>query len=175
MGQVEILEKLNKALQENIQEESKVVYILSRIRKYLELMNLKGEYKYLNFYCNLALHCRISRAENVNEIFEELVGEDNNDKFLKFGYLHDDLKRFIKNNNLSQDIFVLEKYLNFVNILVDVYSDTPIEIGDPKIKITIKKPLRRIDKEVFSVACEIIFIDANGTQKSKSFEEIHLV
>ena len=39
MGQIEIIEKLDKELRRDIKEECQVVYILSRVRKILEIKN----------------------------------------------------------------------------------------------------------------------------------------
>ncbi|MFA5870908.1 MAG: hypothetical protein WC842_03420 [Candidatus Paceibacterota bacterium] len=93
MGHIEILEKLNTELQKDIQDECQVIYILSRIRKYLEDKNEKKQYIYLNFYCNWALHSRINDTKAVNVILNDFIsGKDSG--FLNFDYLKNDLKTF---------------------------------------------------------------------------------
>ena len=67
MGQPEIFSKLAQALDEDITTEAQVVYILSRLRKYLEITGQKKTYKDLNFYCNWALHSKLERTEPVAE------------------------------------------------------------------------------------------------------------
>ncbi len=156
MGRIEILEKLNIELKKDIHTECQVVYILSKIRKCLEINNQKSEYKYLNFYCNWALHSKINRAEPVADIIREFINDKDNGKFLQFDYLIKDLRRFFKDNSLSKKLFETENYLRFANLLVEIYSDTPLEIYcERKRIITIKKPLKKLTESVFSIAYEI--------------------
>ena len=54
MAREEILEKLQKELNREIRDECQVIYILSRIRKILEISDERSKYKMLNFYCNWA-------------------------------------------------------------------------------------------------------------------------
>ncbi len=61
MAKEQILEKLAEKLKIVPTSESDVVYILSRIRKVLEINNYPETYSTLNFYCNLALHSKIDR------------------------------------------------------------------------------------------------------------------
>ncbi len=157
MGLPEILEKLQYEIQKNITEESQVVYILSRIRKYLEIKNLKGNYKYLNFYCNWALHSKIDRTEPVVEILRDFNNGTDEGKFLKFGYFYDDLKSFLDNEGLNSST-LLEKnnYLIFINLLLDILSDTPVEFySDDKKEIIINKPKIPIKDSLFNIEFSI--------------------
>src|SRR5260370_38281246 len=73
MSQHAIEKKLNRECKEPIATERQVVYILAEIRKLLELENAKDRYPALNFYCNWALHSRISKsaeAQRIVEIFD---------------------------------------------------------------------------------------------------------
>lgn len=156
MGYIEILEKLNRELEKDIHEECQVVYILSRIRKYLESKNQANQYKYLNFYCNWALHSKISKTEYVGDFLREFINHSDDDNFLKFDSLVDDLRKFLIANNLSEKLFEQKNFLRFTNLLVDIYSDTPVEVCfEGKRVITIKKPKKQIDGSVFSVSYEI--------------------
>jgi hypothetical protein len=61
MAKDEIIEKLRKEISKDTFDESHVVYILSRIRKYLELTEQRDKHPFLWFYCNWALHPKIDR------------------------------------------------------------------------------------------------------------------
>lgn len=156
MGRIEILEKLNRELEKDIHDECQVIYILSRIRKYLELRNLKQKYKVLNFYCNWALHSKIDRTEPISDILRGFI-KNNDDRLLKFDGLPQDLRRFLEENNLSLYIITdIENYLRFANLLVGIYSDTPLEFYlEEKRTIILKKPAHRLTDSVFSVSYEI--------------------
>lgn len=159
MGQPEIIEKLKSELGKEIESESQVVYILSRIRKYLELTNQKKRYKYLNFYCNWALHAKIDRTESVADILRGISSQTvEGIRFLTFEHLKEDLKKFFKDNDIAEN--ALDKqWLKFARLLVDIYSDTPLEFypEDKKI-LTITKPEKLIDNSQFSVAYKIVEI-----------------
>lgn len=156
MAREEILEKLQKELEKEIKEESQVVYILSRIRKLLELNNQKSEFKYLNFYCNWALHARIDRTESVAEILRGIsmqTAEGFN--FLTFNHLKIELKKFFVKYSLPENILD-SQWINFANFLVEVYSDTPLTFYPEDRKVlTISKPEKPIEKSDFAVAFKI--------------------
>jgi len=156
MGQSEILGKLNMVLKEDIVNECQVVYILSRIRKDLEIENLKGEYKYLNFYCNWALHPKLERIEPVADVLREFMASSDEGKFLNFDYLNDDLKRFLDKKELSKKLFKTDNFLKFINLLVDILSDTPLTVTAEESKvITIKKPQEPLTKSNFHIPFKI--------------------
>lgn len=157
MGVSEILEKLNREINKKIFEESQVVYILSRIRKYLETKELKRKYKYLNFYCNWALHSRINRTEPVSEILRDFNNGIDNGKFLKFEYFYNDFKSFLDDEKLNSEIILEnENYLRFINLLLDILSDTPVEFyPDDKKKIILNKPKVPIKNSVFNIEYSI--------------------
>ncbi|MGB2580770.1 MAG: hypothetical protein WBC83_03685 [Minisyncoccia bacterium] len=156
MGHIEILEKLNRELEKDIHEECQVIYIMSRIRKYLESKNQKNKYKYLNFYCNWALHSKIERTEPVVDILREFIEDRDNGSFLQFDHLVTDLRDFLNENGLSEKLFKKENFLRFVNLLVDIYSDTPVEVyPEEKRIITIKKPKTLPTEYPFAISYEI--------------------
>jgi hypothetical protein len=70
MGEHAIEKKLNRECKEPITSERQVVYILAEIRKLLELENGQNRYPSLNFYCNWALHSRISSSAEARRIVE---------------------------------------------------------------------------------------------------------
>ena len=140
MGREAILEKLNKELSKEIQEECQVIYILSRIRKYLEQNNKKSKYKVLNFYCNWALHSKMERTEPVAGILRDFITA-NGEGFKNFGPFLEELNKFLKAYDLSREIISnLDNRKRFLNLLIDIYEDTPLEVyPEEKRIITIKK------------------------------------
>lgn len=139
MGEKEITDKLQKELEKEITEESQVVYILSRIRKKLETNKLKSRYRFLNFFCNWALHARIDRTEPVADILREFIDGKNFD-FIRFKHLAVDLSQFIEQFNLSSKILEPTNFRNFTNILAEICADTPVEVyPQEKRIITIKR------------------------------------
>ena len=156
MAQLEILEKLNKELEKDIEGEPQIIYILSRIRKLLELQNLQSRYKYLNFYCNWALHAKIDRTEPVADILREVAKlSEKGVKFLTFDHLRIDLKNFFKENNIPENILD-KQWLEFTRLLIDIYSDTPLEFyPEGKKVLTISHPEKLPKGDEFSVAFKI--------------------
>ncbi len=157
MGQEEILRKLNDALKKNINDECQVVYILSRMRKYLESKDIESKYKYLTFCCNWALHPRINRTKSVADVLLEFVKGTDGGRFLRFDPLLSDLRKFLNDQDLSREIVDNnENWWRFLNLLVDIYADTPLEVFiTEKRVITIKKPAKRLEDSNFVVPCEI--------------------
>jgi len=161
MGQIELIEKIRGELDKGISEESQVIYILSRIRKYLEIKNQKEQYKWLNFYCNWALHSRIDNTKSVTDVLREFISGDNTG-FLSFDHLKDDLKKFLVDNELSLKLIDdPDSYYQFVNLLIDIYSDTPLSVwvGAPRAEITINKPRTPVAGSRFSVGYEVKFLE----------------
>ena len=142
MGEDEILAKLRGALVEDIADEYQVVFILSRIRKFLEFRNIKPKYKHLNFYCNWALHAKIGRTEPIADVLHELIRGTDEHMFLNFKPLVSDMKKFLISNDLPTKILDDNgNYLRFANLLANIYSDTPLEVSYEGRKIiTIAKP-----------------------------------
>lgn len=156
MGDKDILFKLSRELSKDIQDETQAVFILSRIRKYLELKKLQNDYKYLNFYCNWALHPSLDRTEAVSDILKDFVDGTDDLRFLNFDKLYLELKRFNDDNNLPRRIFETENYLRFVNLLVEIYAETPLEFSSgEKRRIVISKPRHRLKDSKFSIGYRI--------------------
>ena len=132
MARSEIIDKLDKVLREDIVNEYQVVYILSRIRKILELENYSKEYKFLKFYCNWALHIQIDRTGSISsELFDLENGIDNGIK--NFEYFKIEMKKFLNKNELPTKIIEEdENYDRLKKLLIDIYKDTPLTINYPK-------------------------------------------
>ncbi len=123
----DIQEKLSKELKRDLKYESQVVYILSRIRKLLEIENAKRKYKVLNFYSNWSLHSKIDRTEPVREILKEFIekkGERHG--FIFYTDFEKELKAFLTEHGLP--ILRPSKIKKFKDLLSKTISDTPLEI-----------------------------------------------
>jgi hypothetical protein len=118
--------KLQEILVKDGLEETDVVYILSRIRKLLEVDGNKRDFKILNFYCNWALHSVINDTDSVSEILSE---PDKAAVSLMHLYqdFDEELKRFLSIHNLTTKIFSDRgNQVKFHHLLSEIYSDTPL-------------------------------------------------
>ena len=152
MGQIKILEKLNKELKRDITEECQVVYILSRIRKMLEMKNQKDKYKLLNFYCNWSLHVNLKykkTAQIISDMFDRDIdcSESANDiahrmkfnqaAFFKLNDFKNDLKKFFEDNDLSLSLLNKNKqWIKFVKLLLEIIEDCPVICIESSTKIS---------------------------------------
>jgi hypothetical protein len=135
----DIRDKLQGELMKKIEGEPQVVYILSRVRKILEIDGREDEYKILKFYCDWALHPKINNIRAVKDLIDGVVASDarsNGDLTMWFGSLHKDLKRFFKENGLSTILYDSdEKTFWFNKFLSQIYSDTPLVV-DGKLEVS---------------------------------------
>lgn len=125
MGDIELKEKIRVALNETDINEYLVVFVMSRIRKLLELENIKSSYKLVNIYCNWSLHTKIDRTDDIKDILEEFVNKaETRHNLLMLNEFKNHFKKFVSevlNINLTED------YVNkFSLILLNIISDTPI-------------------------------------------------
>ncbi len=129
--QVDIREKLQNHLLKDSFEESDVVYILSRIRKLIDLDEIdmgKGKYEKLKFFCNWALHVQIDNLTSVSDLLIE-VKDGSKPTIAIFRLFYDELVKFLNDCNLRTSIFTSNKMeINFVKKLSEVYKDTPLII-----------------------------------------------
>ena len=136
----DIREKLQVVLSKPILEETDVVYILSRVRKLLELDKEKSDFKFLKFFCNWALHSQIDDTDVIRKILEK-PGEAVFRLMHVYPDLDKDLKKFLKKYKLTTDIFSSKKsVLQFHHLLSAIHTDTPLIIKTTsKKKITFRK------------------------------------
>ena len=140
----DIHEKLSNILNEDIVNEIQVVYILSRIRKILEIDQKKPKYEILNFYCDWALHCTMHKFEKkvlMGSILQKFI-ENSSSGFLDFEDFHKSFKEFLEEYSLKTTIYKDKNspYI-FNKILCDIYKDSPLILYIKKgKKITIKNP-----------------------------------
>ncbi len=149
--QLELLTKLDKALNENIVNEYQVVYILSRIRKYLELERSIDGFIDLFFFCNWALHADINRkiSELLIKKLKDILYKG---KFVEADVLFEsfflDLKKFIALFKLPDKILQTENKIALSNYLIEIYSDTPLIIKTEDLKVSLKSSKRFPDDEI---------------------------
>lgn len=139
MGKIQILEKLSNKLKSAPTSEEDIVYILSRIRKIIEINDYPKRYRILNFYCNLAFHSRIDRCpKKVADMLKRILKGTTSSKrvfksstysnsIVNFTDFHAQLQKFLKEYKLL-DFYQNYKISDFNKILNEIYSDTPITL-----------------------------------------------
>lgn len=136
----EIIEKLNQELDTDVKSEANIVYILSRIRKILELEKKQADFRVLNFYCNWALHAEIERIVPVKSLLDQIVQNDTvarENLSVNFLSLHEELIQFIEEFDLSTKIYASEENTSqFNKLLSQIYSDTPLLVRDQNLKVS---------------------------------------
>lgn len=137
----DIREKLQIELNKKIEGEPQVVYILSRVRKMLEIdgKQKEAEYNKLKFYCDWALHSQIDNVNAVRDILDGIIarkGGAGADLAMQFNTFHEEFKRFLQEYGLSTIIYDSEENRFFFEMhLSQIYADTPLVV-DKKIKIS---------------------------------------
>lgn len=132
MGEKEISDKLLNKLQSIPRSEEDIIYILSRIRKLLELEDHPAEYNILNFYCSLALHSKMDKiipeeiADGIVKSHTDYEGQHPH-PFLGYLKFHEQLIKFLEDHNLPSFYRLKDfKMGKFLELLNSVYSDTPV-------------------------------------------------
>jgi len=140
MAYPKIIEKLNNQLGKDIDDECQVVFILSRIRKIIDMGNSRNSYGLLNFYCDWALHNELDRNNTtkiISDMFDQDIDIGKNGKdiandiksahpdFFKFEDLKKELKLFFKNNGVA-GFFNQENWINFISLLLGVIEECPV-------------------------------------------------
>ncbi len=132
MGRIELLDKLSLKLSSVPQTEEDIIFVLSRIRKVLEVENRPPKYRILNFYCNLALHTKIDSVPD--ELGKEIVrvheGLEMGHPFFGYLGLHNQLTEFFKEYQLP-NFYDLPNFnaTVFLSLLNAIYSDTPVTVS----------------------------------------------
>ncbi len=137
----DIREKLQTELNRKTEGEPQVVYILSRVRKMLEIdgKEKEAEYNKLKFYCDWALHSKINNVGAVRDILDGIIAREvkaGADLVVQFKTFHEEFKKFLKEYDLSTTIYDSpENKFPFEMHLSQIYADTPL-IVDGKVKIS---------------------------------------
>lgn len=123
-----IKDKLQLELGREIKEEAQVVYILSRVRKILEIDKNNDKYRKLKFYCDWALHAEIDRGTKAfQQELEKLIegDQDIGAKFFTYHYFDEEFLAFLSEYEISKGIYDNEK-LSFKSLMAKIHSDTPL-------------------------------------------------
>lgn len=131
--QTQILEKLKKHLLKDSFEESDVVYILSRIRKLIEISKIEGnaeKYNELNFFCNWALHVQIDRFVPLTDLLINIKTGSNSPTEI-FPIFVSKLSIFLNDRELKSPILSSrDVQMNFLEKLGKIYEDTPLVVRE---------------------------------------------
>jgi len=150
MAKEAIIEKLEHVLTDQVENECQVIYILTRMRKILEINDQKKEYGVVNFYSDWALHPKLTHANTTSFIalkFEPHIDvaksshdiakllKSTNPGFFKLDDLKNEFKLFCEEYGLSTKIFDVEdNWHDFMRLLLEIIKDCPIVIKNSKIK-----------------------------------------
>lgn len=128
----DIKEKLRIELSKPITSENQVIYILSRVRKILEIdvdIN-QAKYKKLKFYCDWALHSRIDKGtKTFQEEFEKVAQGDMESltAILTFQYFDTEFFDFMEQYHIPPESYkTIENNMAFKEFLAQIYEDTPL-------------------------------------------------
>ena len=161
MSQSAILEKLRRALQEEVITEGQVVYILVEIRKAIEQAGEQSEYYALDFYCSWALHTKMDKAGAVrilkrfdeaypllvqNVPFEELPHELQDEIHQTIGLrkFRDQMRQFLRSNDLPIRIISGDAWSKFARLYGLVIDECSLVLKEGKTGL---KFLDRIDRK----------------------------
>lgn len=152
--QEDIKSKLEKALSKDSFEESDVVYILSRIRKLLEIDN-KKTYQRLKFYCDWALHSQIDNTQSIDRELRTIIKDLSSSPQIFYKVFWDDLKIFFKEYQISATLLTdIERIHQFEKKLSNIYSDTPLILKDVKktrITFELSQETNQIDEKTYYI------------------------
>lgn len=138
-----ILTKINKELNDGIDVEPKVLYLLAEIRKYIDRCSggERNRYPNLYFYCNWVLHIKMDRtpAKRILDRFESVLSDSKDldemskiiikqeKDFYSFLSLKEEMQTFFEENSLSTTLTNDgAKWFKFKKLLVEILIDCPL-------------------------------------------------
>jgi hypothetical protein len=144
MAREQIVEKLDTFLNKKtpLMEESDVVYLLVEIRKILDRDNNRN-YPLLRFYADWSVHTEKDRiTREIHDIMVEIYADvyelitqypppvSKRSKVIGFMYMEDlqaEMEKFLQEYSLPDSLATNKDYwIQFVNLLVQILSDQPI-------------------------------------------------
>lgn len=139
-----ILDKLRGKLTSVPTKAEDLVYILSLIRKVLESDNKPEHYSVLNFYCNLALHIKITKPPQivVKKLRNIASGKSYSDSIVGFSDLQVSLKDFFDEYNLPNfyKTSTTDERKRLQSLFLEIYSDVPILLENTtRYKVVIER------------------------------------
>ena len=140
----DILEKLRTVLSDGNWTEVSAVFVLTKIRKLLELADGQPTQPQLRFFCDWILHTRLDRqgAENILREFDALmepyvarnmsdfkVQADALEGLLSWERLREELRKFLNQrklpNSVTEDPAV---WIRFLDCYIGAITDTPLVV-----------------------------------------------
>lgn len=127
-------------IEAGIVKESQVVYLLAGVRKMIEQSGNRGELGRLKFYCDWALHSRLSGppAQDVVRILESIykcmVNNERAQEYseamrlMKFDLLKEDLSMFLNKFGLDDLTKNTNAWVAFIYLYSRVVEDCPLAI-----------------------------------------------
>lgn len=136
--QIDITRKLKSEIESGITKETQVVYILTGIRKILEQSEYPKEFGRLKFYCDWALHSRLSGppAQKVVQILgliykcmaKGVSVPDHSEamRLIKFELLKEELSTFLQKFDLKDFTQGINDWVVFIYLFSRVVEDCPL-------------------------------------------------
>lgn len=134
--QSKITQKIINILKSKNLDESKLIDVLSKIRKIIELNNSKEKYKIVYLYSCWALHTKINDTKALEEL-GLFLGDDNFErevKFMSHGYFFTEVEEFFKEYSINIVLDVYEKTV-MADLLNEIFSNTPLIVGHSEVTI----------------------------------------
>ncbi len=137
---INITQKLSAEIESGIVKETQVVYILASVRKILEQLEETEEFGRLKFYCDWALHSRLSGppAQEVVRILELIYkcmvaggrAPDHSEamRLIKFDLLKEELSTFLRKFGLKDLTQSTNAWVVFIYLYSRVVDDCPLVI-----------------------------------------------
>ncbi|MCF7831597.1 MAG: hypothetical protein K9M36_01765 [Candidatus Pacebacteria bacterium] len=120
------LNNLTKELKSLIRSEKQVIYILSEIRKKLELDQIPSKrYSTLYMYCCWVLHTKLDRKDAID--FLKTINFDNTEGIAKIALetFREELQSFLIENNLPEEI-TKDEWFQFRKYFLYIISEIPL-------------------------------------------------
>jgi hypothetical protein len=156
MGQHSIIDKLRGELELPLKRESQALYLMAEVRKYIEHEKSIHEtydvttrkklafhyYPELEFFCNWALHIKIDRPHNADNIktflrafdmkpgmgIEAYLASNFFQEIMHLAILRSELHRFLVEHSLPEIIVTEHKsWSAFIYLYTSIVSEVPLE------------------------------------------------
>ncbi|MFO0388664.1 MAG: hypothetical protein ACK502_02945 [Alphaproteobacteria bacterium] len=153
----DIISKLQQTISNGIKTEAQVVYVLVQIRKILEQQgNAAQQYEYLKFYCDWALHTKLSGrfTQTILQDFNSANIELRNglelhelpknlqsqiEQIIKMQKFREELSNF----SLANDLPSLDRggggWPHFLHLYAKIIKDSPLEMKADNTTVSIEK------------------------------------
>lgn len=126
--------------------EGDAAYLITEVRKILEMTAGQADFPYLNFFCNWALHTSIDRSDIPVEILRRLsnliiYGRQNVQEWIRpleratFGEFRKELTSFLRKHALPHGLVRGNReWKQFLEAFIPLIVDSPIELNQRKLQ-----------------------------------------